>query len=143
MINVKEYADSKGVSTQAVYKQLKVHEEALKGHIKKIQGKRYLDEDAVKYLNGQSNNTPCVVVQSNSDERVKELEEENKTLRNEVYNLRKFMLDEILKRDDLQKRMTEEILKRDERVRELTDRFLMLATQKEEDPKPRWWKFRR
>lgn len=129
LINIKEYADLKGVSTQAVYKQLKVHEKELEGHIKKVKGKRYLDEDAVKYLNEQSNNTPSVIVENDTSERLQELEEENKLLKNELINL--------------QNRMMDEILKRDQRVSELTDRFLMLTTQKEEDPKPRWWRFRR
>ena len=39
MIAVKDYAERRGVSTQAIYKQLKVHKEALDGHVLKENGK--------------------------------------------------------------------------------------------------------
>lgn len=127
MLTIKEYAKSRGVTSQAVYKRLKVHENVLEGHIKKVNGTRYLDEYAINYLDEQRDNSPSVVVQNGSNERIEELEEENKLLRNQLW--------------ELQKKMTDEIIKRDERVAELTDRVLLLSAPKEDEKKKRWWQF--
>ena len=125
MLSIKDYAERKGVSTQAVYKQLKTHEKALEGHIQKISGKRYLDDEAVAYLDAQSENTPSVIVQNGTDELVEELRAENERLK--------------LKVEFLQEQMIHEMMKQNERIQELTDRVLLL-TEKEE-PKKKWWQF--
>ena len=125
MLSIKDYAERKGVSTQAVYKQLKTHEKALEGHIEKISGKRYLDDEAVAYLDSQSENTPAVIVQNGTNELVEELKAENERLRAKV--------------EFLQEQMIQEMMKQNERIQDLTDRVLLL-TEKEE-PKKKWWHF--
>lgn len=73
ILDVKTYAKQKGVSTQAVYKQIQRHEKALKGHITKQSGKKWLDEFATEYLDRQSNNNAMVVHQIEKDEAVEVL----------------------------------------------------------------------
>lgn len=126
MVSIKEYAESKGVSTQAVYKQLKTHEKALLGHIQKVNGKRYLDDEAVAYLNAQSENTPSVIVQTGNDELISELRAENERLKQKV--------------EFLQDQMLQELMKQNKTISELTEKVLLLTEQKEE-PKKKWWQF--
>ena len=133
MITIKEYAESKGVSTQAVYKQLKTHEQKLMGHIRKIKGKRYLDEEAVEYLNAQSENTPSVIVQNGNDELLDELRAENKQLRERVDFLQRQMIQELMKQNTT-------IYEQNKTIAELTEKVLLLTEQKQE-PKRKWWQF--
>lgn len=90
MLSIKEYAEVKGKSPQAVYKQLesKTNKEALKGHIftLKINNKntRFLDEEAVKILDEASKQTPSVILQTDDKEKIEALEQENKILLEKV-----------------------------------------------------------
>lgn len=79
-VTVKDYADSKGVTVQAVYKQLKRHEKELENHIHIHKKKRFLDEYAVDYLTQQSNETPTVILHNDQSDHIDRLEEENKNL---------------------------------------------------------------
>lgn len=62
MLSIKDYADKKGISTQAVYKQLKIHKEQLEGHIITESGKRLLDDFAVDYLDKRTQENPVYVM---------------------------------------------------------------------------------
>lgn len=73
MRTIKEYAKTKGVTPQAVYKQLKTHKKELEGHIQKIKGISYLDDWAIDYLNVQTETAPSVVVSENKDLIIEEL----------------------------------------------------------------------
>lgn len=66
--DIKTYAKQKGVSTQAVYKQIKNHEKELKGHIFKESGKKWLDEYAIDYLDRQSQQSAVAVQSLERDE---------------------------------------------------------------------------
>ena len=61
MISVKEYALRKKVTTQAVYKQLRLHANDLNDHIFKVNGKKMLDDHAVEYLDQVSSESPVIV----------------------------------------------------------------------------------
>lgn len=61
MISVKEYALRKKVTTQAVYKQLRLHANDLNDHIFKVNGKKMLDDHAVEYLDRVSSESPVIV----------------------------------------------------------------------------------
>lgn len=121
MVSIKDYAINKGVSTQAVYKQLKTHEKVLTGHIQKVKGTRYLDDEAVAYLNNQSDKTPSVFVQNNNTERVVELEDENKRL--------------LIKIAELQ----EIVIQKSERIEMLQESTIKLLEAKTDKPKKKWW----
>ena len=95
MITVKEYADSRNKSVQAVYKQL--HREKnrtrLEGHLLKQNRMTYLDEEAIKILDESQNVSIVLNVRDNEinsrDElseyknRVESLIESNNQLRDQ------------------------------------------------------------
>ena len=97
MVTIKEYAEIKGVSTQAVYKQLKTHEKALQGHVQKIKGTRYLDDEAVAYLNKQSESSPAVVIQTDNEELLEALKVENENLKIKIMELQ----DQLIHKSDM------------------------------------------
>lgn len=106
-LTVKDYADSKGVTVQAVYKQLKTHEKELKGHIHTHQRKRFLDEYAVDYLNQQSSETPTIILQHDQSEKLLQLEEENKNLLIKIAELQDVIIKKSEKIELLQEEKTQ------------------------------------
>ena len=75
IIDVKSYARQKGVSTQAVYKQISNYNDELKDHIIKEKGKRWLDDYAVEFLDRQSNASAVAVQTIEKDEAVELLKD--------------------------------------------------------------------
>lgn len=125
MVTIKEYAEIKGVSTQAVYKQLKTHEKNLQGHIQKIKGTRYLDDEAVAYLNMQSENSPAVVIQTDNEEILENLKAENESLKAKVMILQ------------------EQLISKSDMIISLQEEMRLLTEKKEEQPrteKESFWK---
>ena len=53
MVSLKEYAKNKGVSYEAVRKQVNRYKDELKGHISKVNRTQYLDEEAVAFLDSK------------------------------------------------------------------------------------------
>ena len=69
MITVKEYADRRNKSVQAVYKQLRreKNKRRLEGHLIKQNRMTYLDEEAIKILDeGQNVSIICLLYTSPS-----------------------------------------------------------------------------
>ena len=107
MITIKEYAEMRGKSVQAVYQQLKRKENAarLEGHIhiSKIGNKdaKFLDDIAVEILDEASQKSVQIIEQTNDKERIEELEKENKDLLtryaalNDKFNLYRDRLEEL------------------------------------------------
>ena len=90
LISIKEYAERRGKSVQAVYQQInrKTNVAMLKGHIitKVYMNKntKFLDEFAVDILDHGSSQTPSVIVQTDKDDRIAELEKKNEVLLEKV-----------------------------------------------------------
>ena len=82
MKTVKEYANSVGKSHQSVYKQLnsKKNKERLENHVWKQDGTTYLDDVAVDILDQHRKENPVVIINKDTDSRLKQLEDENKNL---------------------------------------------------------------
>ena len=82
MKTVKEYANSVGKSHQSVYKQLnsKKNKERLESHVWKQDGTTYLDDVAVDILDQHRKENPVVIINKDTDSRLKQLEDENKNL---------------------------------------------------------------
>ena len=80
MISIKDYAEQKGVTTQAVYKQLQTHSVELKGCIVKQGRTRYLTDEAVAILNQFRESSPQVIERTNDRELIEQLRMENKNL---------------------------------------------------------------
>lgn len=88
-VTVKEYADTHGITIQAVYQQLKrkKNKPFIDAHSKLIRGTKYLDQDAVEYLENQRDNSPTIVVQENNSEEFEALRRENELLKNQLLEL--------------------------------------------------------
>ncbi len=124
LVTVKEYANNHGVTIQAVYQQInrKKNKKFIQEHIHKINGIKYLDEDAVKYLENQRVNTPAVIMQTDDRERVEQLENENKRLLQKIAELQ------------------DVIIEKSEKIEQLQDANILLLEQKQDDMKKKpWW----
>lgn len=127
MLSIKEYARVKGVTVQAVYKQLKTHEKELENHIETVKGIRYLDDFAVDYLNSKSDNSPAAVVSENKDLKIEELENTIKVLleekskleteRSELYKWKAEQATLIAKAEAQQARIEESIKNAEDRAK--------------------------
>lgn len=80
VITIKEYADQKGVSHQAVYKQLQTHAEELEPFIVKNGRTRLLTDEAVTILDTYRETNPQIVERTNDKEHVEYLEGQIKVL---------------------------------------------------------------
>ena len=72
MITVKQYAEERGITIQAVHQSMsgKRKQAKLKGHVQVIDGVKWLDEEAVAILDEHRNKNPIVIVQQDKDEAI-------------------------------------------------------------------------
>lgn len=82
MITVKQYADERGITIQAVHQSMngKRKKERLDGHVQVIDGVKWLDEDAVAILDESRNRSPIVWEKADANERIEELEREREAM---------------------------------------------------------------
>ena len=80
LITIKDYAKQKGVSYEAIRKQIKRYEEELKDHLQKQNRFLMLDEEAVKFLDDKRAENPVIVYEQNKDEALEELLQQNNML---------------------------------------------------------------
>lgn len=125
--SIKEYAEKKGVTIQAVYQQInrKQNKDFISQHSRKINGIKYLDDEAVAYLESKRENSPTVVIQTDDKERMEELERQNEMLKAKVMELQEL------------------VIAKSDKIEQLQD--ILLLEQKKEVPeevhKKPWWKF--
>ena len=98
IISLKDYAKHNNISYEAVRKQVARYKKDLEGHIIKDNRTQFLDEEAVAFLDARREKSPVVIIQQDKDDRIKGLEEENKTLLQRVAMLQ----DDLLKSKELQ-----------------------------------------
>lgn len=100
MMTIKQLADDRGVSYEAVRKMIVRHAEELEGHINKEGRTQYLDPEAVRIITGymQSN---TVIVEDQQSQKLKELEEENKKLLQQIIVLQQGEKELLQGREDL------------------------------------------
>lgn len=126
LITIKEYAQKKGVSYEAVRKQIsKYKDNELHGHIVKVKKTQYLDEYAVVFLDEKRRESPVVLMREDRNERIEELERENKAL--------------LLKVAELQ----EQLLQEKDNVKMLQQEKIELLETREnvaKEEKKHWWK---
>lgn len=84
MISIKDYATEKNISTQAVYKQLKLHNKELNGHIIKVGGKKMLDDYAVDFLSALTADNPVVISDRQMKQELERLRMREAELLNEL-----------------------------------------------------------
>ena len=80
MITIKDYAKQKGVSYEAIRKQIKRNEDELAGHLVKQNRFLMLDDEAVQFLDSKRSENPVIVYEQNKDEELEQLRHENKVL---------------------------------------------------------------
>lgn len=80
MITIKDYAKQKGVSYEAIRKQIKRYEDELEGHLVKQNRFLMLDDEAVRFLDSKRSENPVIVYEQNKDEELEQLRHENKVL---------------------------------------------------------------
>ncbi len=106
MISMKDYAASKGVSYEAVRKQVNRYKDELDGHIFKQGRTQYLDDEAIAFLDDKRKNNPVVVLNTNKDEEIERLERENKALLLKIAELQESLL---ISKDTISALQTERI----------------------------------
>ena len=79
-ISIKDYAKQKGVSYEAIRKQIKRYDAELEGHLIKQNRFLMLDDEAVQFLDGKRSENPVIVYEQNKDEELEQLRQENKML---------------------------------------------------------------
>ena len=82
MITVKQYAEERGITIQAVHQSMngKRKKERLDGHVQVIDGIKWLDEEAVAILDESRNRSPIVWEKADANERIEELEREREAM---------------------------------------------------------------
>lgn len=82
MITVKQYADERGITIQAVHQSMagKRKKDRLQGHVQVIDGIKWLDEEAVAILDESRNKSPVVYEKADANERIQELEREKEQM---------------------------------------------------------------
>lgn len=89
MFTIKQYAESKGVSHQAVYKQLQTHADELEPYIITRGRTRYLTNEAVDILEKYRESNTQIVERTNDKEKIAELENQIKLLLSEKSGIEK------------------------------------------------------
>ena len=124
MLRFKEYADSKGITVQVVYKHIKKRQKEFEGHIIKQYGVQYLDDEAIAMLNSIIRDNTLVVLDNSKDEEIKKLQEENSRLKDHIISLSDRLLEQ-------SEQKSEAVLK----IAELSTKVTLLEAKK----KKRWW----
>lgn len=121
MVSIRDYAKTKGVSYEAVRKQVNRYKAELGEHIVKVGKKQYLDESAVAFLDERRAESPVIIIESGKDERIEQLETENKAL--------------LLKVAELQ----EALIKEKDKVQLLQNEKIELLEDKNKKTEKKWW----
>lgn len=88
LTTIKEYAELKNISYEAVRKQIKRYSDDLEGHITRQNGTQYLDDWAVDFLSEKRRQSPIVVINEDQGEEIKALQQEVESLRNRLEQMK-------------------------------------------------------
>lgn len=103
-MTVSEYAQIKGISTQAVSNHLKRYKKDLSNHVIMRGRSRVLDEFAVDFLNKKVTGARVTVYDGAKDEKIQQLQDENKQLQQHIITIQS----EYVK---MQEKLQEQIMK--------------------------------
>lgn len=118
MVTIKDYATSKGVSYEAVRKQVKTYAAELEDHITKKNRTQFLDEFAIEFLDNKRAENPIVIINEGREAELQALREENKALLVKIATLQ------------------EQIIAKSDKIEELQDANIKLLQTK---TKRKWW----
>lgn len=94
MISLKDYAKQKNISYEAVRQQINRYQDEIGEHIHKVGRAKFLDDEAVAFLDERRKKNPVVVLKMDQEEKITQLENENKALLLMVAELQQALLDE-------------------------------------------------
>ncbi len=113
-ITLKEYAEKKHISYEAVRKQVIRYQDELKDHIIRKNKTQFLDEWAVAFLSERRRESPIVLTTENQSEQIEKLTAELADLREKLMSAQNELLaakDRIIDLQDSQKLMIESQVK--------------------------------
>ena len=108
VMTIKDFAKSRGVSYEAVRRQVQKYRNAeeLEGHVIRNKGVTYLDEVAVAFLSERRRQSPLVVVHEDQNEQIEEKDRQIEELKKRLDILRDELALSQQKRIELQDQVT-------------------------------------
>lgn len=101
VITLRDYAKQNNISYEAVRKQVVRYQDELAEHLIKDGRQQFLDEEAVAFLDARRQKNPVAVIQIEKDEKIEQLEYENKILLQQLVTVQDTLLKEKEKTDAL------------------------------------------
>lgn len=92
MISMKDYAEQKNISYEAVRKSVARYKDELEGHIIKVDRTQFLDDEAVAFLDEKRQKNPVVIIQQSKDEEIEQLRREKELLKDDLIAAQKMLL---------------------------------------------------
>lgn len=80
MKQIKDYANERGITTQAVYQMMNTHKAELQQHIVKQGRTRFLTPEAEEILDSYRNKSQIVIEKAESNDEIEQLRQENRNL---------------------------------------------------------------
>ena len=93
LVTIKQFADSQGISYEAVRKQLHKYSEELSGHVIPKDRTRYLDEVAVKFLQERRRESPIILQNMDQGEEISRLMDQVESLRAQLVSAQNKLLE--------------------------------------------------
>ena len=140
MISLKDYAKENGVTYEAVRQQVSRYKKELQGHVHKQGRTRFLDDEAVAFLQEHLLREPIAVFNGSPDAALIEaLKQENELLKRQkeaLYNKLVEVQDQLNREKDRTKQLL--IENKDLSVQ---NALLLEARKEPEQKKRKWWPF--
>lgn len=92
-MKIREYAANRGITYEAARQLVNRYTDELREHIKIKGNARYLDDVAIEILDEKRQGNPVVLLESIRDERIEQLEQENKELLLRISDLQQQLLE--------------------------------------------------
>ena len=121
METIKEYAERKNVTYEAIRKQVTRYSKELKGHIIKKGRLQYLDEEAIQFLDVKRTESLIVVKEVTKNEEIQRLQADKEMLLVKVAELQELLL------------------KEKDQVKQLQQDKIALLEDKKVVAKKKWW----
>lgn len=121
METIKEYAERKNVTYEAIRKQVTRYSKELKGHIIKKGRLQYLDEEAIQFLDAKRTESLIVVKEVTKNEEIQRLQADKEMLLVKVAELQELLL------------------KEKDQVKQLQQDKIELMEEKKVVAKKKWW----
>ena len=93
LVTIKQFADSQGISYEAVRKQLQKYSEELSGHVIRKDRTRYLDEKAVEFLKERRRESPIVLQTIDQGEEIGRLQDQVESLKAQLVTAQNKLLE--------------------------------------------------